>query len=64
MSIGPITVDRMPFDPGPAAWNEILGQAKHYPPLAGERTDDVAIIGAGFACLSAARRLQQNDPTL
>ena len=45
MSIGPITVDRMPFDPGPAAWNEILGQAKHYPPLAGERTDDVAIIG-------------------
>src|SRR3546814_5375975 len=33
-------------------------------PLEGAVTVDVAIIGAGFAGLSAARRLSQLDPTL
>ncbi|MBU6266752.1 MAG: FAD-binding oxidoreductase [Sphingomonadales bacterium] len=50
--------------PGPAGWNELVGA---YPapaqPLAGDTTADVVIIGAGFAGLSAARRLQQIEPT-
>lgn len=35
-----------------------------HPPLEGSITVDVAIIGAGFAGLSAARRLTQHDPRL
>ncbi|EEE47745.1 NAD(P)/FAD-dependent oxidoreductase [Roseibium alexandrii] len=47
---------------GPAAWNRILPA-----PIAAQRLDenitaDVTIIGAGFAGLSAARRLTQIDP--
>ncbi|MDA0720777.1 MAG: FAD-binding oxidoreductase [Proteobacteria bacterium] len=47
---------------GPAAWNTILGPAPERAPLAGEQTADVVIIGAGFAGLSAARRVRQLEP--
>ncbi|MEM7195098.1 MAG: FAD-binding oxidoreductase [Pseudomonadota bacterium] len=50
---------RLPVHPGTAAWNAIL--APQAPPTILRETvyADVAIIGAGFAGLSAARRLHQ-----
>ncbi|MCV6594481.1 MAG: FAD-binding oxidoreductase [Silicimonas sp.] len=59
-----IRVDRLPVFQGPAAWNVILGPAPDYAPLEGVQTADVVVIGAGFAGLSAARRLKAQDPTL
>lgn len=58
------TAARTPRFASPAAWSEILGQGVRYPSLEGERTADVVIVGAGFAGLSAARRLLQLDPAL
>ncbi|MFU1477064.1 NAD(P)/FAD-dependent oxidoreductase [Roseovarius sp. C7] len=55
---------RLPRQTGRAAWNAILPDAPPPRPLAADRTADVAIIGAGFAGLSAARRLLQIDPGL
>ena len=55
---------RLPEHRGPAAWAEILGAGPTFPPVATDRTADVVIIGAGFAGLSAARRLSQIDPAL
>lgn len=52
-------VRRLPEHTGPAAWNTILGPQSAAPPLDGNATADVAVIGAGFAGLSAARRLTQ-----
>lgn len=52
-------VNRTPVHNGPAAWSEILGPALLRAPLAGEVGCDVAIVGAGFAGLSAARHLRQ-----
>jgi len=54
-----ITVKRLPKDPGPAAWNFLLP-----PPPPGRRLEDTItadwlVIGAGWAGLAAARRLQQ-----
>ena len=51
------TVKRLPKNPGPAAWNEILGTAPHYPEAEGDLTADWLIIGGGFTGLSAAKRL-------
>ena len=55
-------VTKLPMDPGPAAWNALLPPQVHYPELTGNKTCDWLIIGAGFAGLAAARRLQQLRP--
>lgn len=55
---------RLPQHLGPAAWADILGPGVSYPTLKADRTADVVVIGAGFAGLSAARRLKQIDPAL
>ncbi len=52
---------RLPDLKGPAAWNAILGSAQSLPALEGSETADFVVIGAGFAGLSAARRLHQLD---
>ena len=53
---------KQPFDPGPAAWNEILPAATAHPALDREIQADFLVIGGGFAGLSAARRLKQLQP--
>jgi len=58
-----VKVDRLPFDPGPAAWDAILPAADRYSSLDQNITADWLVIGAGFAGLSAARRLRQLHPT-
>lgn len=57
-------VSKLPTDPGPAAWNALLGAAPEYPHLESDTTADVVIVGAGFAGLAAARRLHQLDPMM
>lgn len=57
-------VTHRPTDPGPAAWNALLPSAPTYGALEGKGTADIIVIGAGFAGLTAARRLNQLDPTL
>ena len=54
-------VSKLPTDPGPAAWNSLLGPAQEYSYLAADTTADVVIIGVGFAGRAAARRLHQID---
>ena len=55
---------RTPEFNSPAAWSEILGGYAKPQLLDGASSADVVIIGAGFAGLSAARRLKQLDKTL
>lgn len=55
---------RIPVFNGPAGWRAILPPAPPRPRLEGATGCDVAIIGGGFAGLSAARRLRQIDPAL
>lgn len=57
-------VRHLPVHAGPAGWDAILPSAPERPALTGELGCDVAIVGAGFAGLSAARRLHQIDPSL
>lgn len=57
-----LKTDRLPFDPGPAAWDKVLPPAHGYRELEEKRTSDWLVIGAGFAGLSAARRLRQLHP--
>lgn len=54
-----ITVKRLPKDPGPAAWNALLPPPPPPRILSEKRTADWLVIGAGWAGLAAARRLQQ-----
>lgn len=57
-------VTRLPVHTGPAGWNAILPPAPPRDTLTGAQGCDIAIVGAGFAGLSAARRLMQIDPSL
>ncbi|MFZ0098597.1 MAG: FAD-binding oxidoreductase [Gemmobacter sp.] len=53
---------RVPVHRGPAAWSAILPGQPAPEVLAGDVTVDFAVVGGGFAGLSAARRLAQLDP--
>jgi glycine/D-amino acid oxidase-like deaminating enzyme len=53
---------RTPIHRGPTAWSAILPAQAPPIVLESDHNADVAIIGAGFAGLSAARRLKQIDP--
>lgn len=53
---------RLPKLSGPAAWNEILGPRQPFAVPEGRQAFDFAIVGGGFAGLSAARRLKQLAP--
>lgn len=55
---------KKPMDPGPAAWNCLLPARTPTAALSQKQNTDVLIIGAGFAGISAARRLKQLDPSL
>ncbi|WP_254690614.1 NAD(P)/FAD-dependent oxidoreductase [Shinella daejeonensis] len=59
-----IKAERLPVHRGPAAWSAILPDQP--PPVRLEEniTVDVAIVGGGFAGLSAARRLHEIDPAI
>lgn len=57
-------VRRLPVHTGPAGWEAILPPRAVGPALSGEMGCDVAIVGAGFAGLSAARHLRAANPTL
>ena len=49
-------------NPGPSAWNDLLPERKALPSLEGNLTSDWLIVGAGFAGLSAAHRIQKEAP--
>ncbi|MCK5920460.1 MAG: FAD-binding oxidoreductase, partial [Methylococcales bacterium] len=55
-------IRKLPKDPGITGWNAILPSHVNYPELDTSQTCDNLIIGAGFAGLAAARRLQQLSP--
>jgi glycine/D-amino acid oxidase-like deaminating enzyme len=55
-------VTRLPIDPGPAGWNELLPKPDTTKELRAEITADFLVIGAGFAGLAAASRLSQMQP--
>lgn len=63
MTKDPQPVKRLPSDPGPAAWNELLPARTPYPSLQENSTVDCVVIGAGFTGLSAARRFIELNPT-
>lgn len=58
------TAKALPRQPGVSGWVAMLPDRRPRPALQGTVTADVAVIGAGFAGLAAARRLSQLDPTL
>ena len=55
-------VTKLPKDPGPAAWNALLQAPEPATAVERDMRADFLIIGAGFAGLSAARRLSLNAP--
>ncbi len=55
---------QLPESPGVCGWVALLPPRPGTPPLDAALTADVTVIGAGFAGLSAARRLAQLDPSL
>lgn len=57
-----IRVRRLPRDPGPAGWSRLLPERRPRAALDGVGEADHLVIGAGFAGLSAARRLHELEP--
>ncbi len=57
-----MNVKQLPRDPGPAGWNRLLPDPEPALRLEGVHSADWLVIGAGFAGLSAARRLSQLCP--
>ena len=53
----------LPVQRGPAAWNAILGPQQPASELDENTSADFVVVGAGFAGLSAARRITQLQPT-
>ncbi len=60
--MSPRQVSRTPVHNGLAAWSEILGPAAVRASLHGAVSCDVAVVGAGFSGLSAARHLRKIVP--
>jgi glycine/D-amino acid oxidase-like deaminating enzyme len=58
-----IDVSQSPPDQGESGWAAILPKRESHPRLSDDIEADYLIVGAGFAGLSAARRLMQLDPT-
>ena len=56
------TAKRLPRQPGRSGWEAILPPRAQSPALDSDQTFDFAVVGAGFAGLSAARRIGQLDP--
>lgn len=54
-------VSSQPFDPGVSGWSALLSDSTGFAPLEQSKTFDFLIIGAGFAGLSAARKLRQQN---
>ena len=57
-----IEARRTPVQRGTAAWSAILPGQPAPVPLAGDLTADFAVVGGGFAGLSAAQALRQLNP--
>jgi glycine/D-amino acid oxidase-like deaminating enzyme len=57
-----IRVDRKPADLGESGWSAILSPREAQPALTQDIDCDYLVVGAGFAGLSAARRLSQLAP--
>jgi ribulose 1,5-bisphosphate synthetase/thiazole synthase len=57
-----VDVIQSPPDQGESGWNAILPNRESHPTLNNDIDTDYLIVGAGFAGLSAARRLMQLDP--
>ena len=57
-----IRVDNKPADLGESGWNAILPPRQSHPSLTLDIDCDYLVVGAGFAGLSAARRLGQLEP--
>ncbi len=55
-------IRKQPKDPGATGWNRILPPQINYPELETSQCCDNLVIGAGFAGLAAARRIQQLNP--
>lgn len=56
------TARRLPIHLGESGWTAILGSQPVSPSLSGDHAADFVVVGAGFAGLSAARRLTQLQP--
>ena len=57
-----IQVDSKPADLGESGWRAILSPRQAHPSLTQDIDCDYLVVGAGFAGLSAARRLSQLEP--
>lgn len=55
-------IPKLPVDPGVTGWNAVLPRAPAYPSLEEHITADWLVVGAGFAGLSAAKRLSELRP--